>query len=312
MAHPLSDSHVHLGGSTPWHTLQGHLSEEEFATLRGEAERLQKGASLNDFLAAWFPAVEKAQGDLDFLEESAFAAAKTFAFSHPDARSFELRFCPFLRPADPAQQIRRVQRGLLRAEISGILEYTSLTMSIMRGNVRHLDAAYEYLSTGISGIDTAGPENHAEQDDLWMHRVGKLYETAQEFGLFTTYHSGEGSYEDCWRAVERLPLDRVGHGVALRERIQEEWLLPVFELCPSVNAVTGVAAFDEVVLFAAELHRKGKLFVFGSDNPVVTGVSFAEQWQRIPQFLAEAAASTSRLIRHKKSRIAAPRSLDPV
>lgn len=312
MVHPLSDSHCHLGGSTPWHTLQGYLSDDEFAHLQGEAERLQRGASLTDFLAAWFPAIEKAQGDLDFLEESAFAAAKAFAFSHQGARSFELRFCPFLRPADPAQQIRRVQRGLYRAEISGLLEYTSLTMSVMRGNVRHLDAAYEYLDTGISGIDVAGPENHAEQDDLWMHRVGKLYEDAQSRGLFTTYHSGEGSYEDCFRAIERLPLDRIGHGVALRERIQDHWLLPVFELCPSVNAVTGVAAFEEVILFAAELHRKGKLFVFGSDNPVVTGVSFAEQWQRIPAFLGEAANETAKLIRHRRPKIAAPRDLDLV
>jgi len=297
MIETLYDGHVHLGGCTPWHTLEDYLPTQDFERLRAEATRLQAGAPLKDFLKSWFPAIEKAQGNLDFLEASAAAAVRAFTASHPHAKGFDLRFCPFLRPAEPGAQVERILKGLRSA--AAALDHVSLTVCSMRGNHRHLSAARELLGSGVDGLDVAGPENHAEQGYGWLDSVAHLYEDAKAAGLFTTYHTGEGDREDCLLALDRLPmLDRVGHGVALRKSVFPGEKLPVFELCPSVNDITGVASFWTVMEFALELMRKGQEFVFGSDNPVVTGVSFAEQWEMVPKAVRDAASATSLRIAH--------------
>lgn len=305
MANPLSDAHVHLGGCTPLATIRAHAGEEAFRAASDAVAALQGGATLAEFLAAWFPALERLQGDPAFLEHSAYGAALDFACGAAGARSFELRFCPFLRPCDPEAQVDAVLRGLRRAVDGGVLDHASLAVIAMRGNREHLARLPGLFGSGIAGVDVAGDENGAEDDPGWMRRVRRAWEQARAAGLFTTYHSGEGDRRHTEAVVAGLPLTRIGHGVALRGHVREgSW--PVFELCPAVNAATRVASFQEVLDFARELHAHGHRFVFGSDNPVAAGTSFAQQWQRIPDDLRVLASETALAIRHRPRHQAAP------
>jgi len=231
--------------------------------------------------------MERMQGDLDFLEASASAAAAASPAHH-----FELRFCPFLRAAPVGDQIQRVMKGVWNGSSGKRGRTWGLTLIAMRGNFGHLQALEEHLGS-CSGIDVAGNENGAETDPRWVYAVARLFEKAKACGVSTTYHTGEGALADTLAILTALPLDRIGHGVSLRRMERLPPRLPVLELCPSVNEITGVAPFQDVVDFAARLHREGHRFVFGSDNPVITGVDSAQQWQRLPEYLQRAARESS-------------------
>ncbi len=282
--------HVHLGGSTPLSLVQMFASLEDAARLQAVAQYVRQGVPLKEFLGTWFTIMERMQGDLDFLEASAYAAAST-----SPARHFELRFCPFVRKAPVLEQLRRVQRGLQAAALAFPGRSFGLVLIAMRGNQHHLEALEEYLPFA-SGIDVAGDENQAEQGPLWMKSVRRVYQSARDLGLSTTYHTGEGRLEDTLEVL-KLPLVRIGHGISLRHLDQLPASLPVFELCPAVNEVTGVASFKAVLDFALKLHERGHRFVFGSDNPVLTGTTSAAQWDRLPPLLQEAALATGHWLR---------------
>lgn len=295
------DFHVHLGGCTSYRVVEQHVGKHEVQKLEHLASVSKRAHTLGGFLD-YFETIERLQSKADFLYDTAAHAVRAFAEESGGSRcGLEMRWCPFLRRMPVADQISAIRAGLYSAGVKHNVE-TRLALIVQRGNMAHLSAAADYFGL-VDTIDVAGPENGAETlNSSWLPLVREVYTEARSRGLQTTYHSGEGAVVHTLALLDsEIPLTRLGHGTALRlvdYQILIDHQHVTFELCPAVHACTGVAPIQAVIDFAHTLHNHGVPFVFGSDNPSITGVSYHQQAAAIPLQLREWAGHHATRLHH--------------
>jgi adenosine deaminase len=115
------------------------------------------------------------------------------------------------------------------------------------------ELALSYRHDGVAGFDIAGPETGYPPS-----RFLESFELLRRQSAYYTIHAGEaGGCEYVWEAVQVCGANRIGHGVAIIEDIQQDeaggaalgdfaaYLLNEqipLEMCPSSNVQTGAAA----------------------------------------------------------------------
>jgi len=115
------------------------------------------------------------------------------------------------------------------------------------------ELALSYRHDGVAGFDIAGPENGYPPS-----RFLDSFQLLRRQSAYYTIHAGEaGGCEYIWEAVQVCGANRIGHGVAIIEDIQQDeaggaalgdfaaYLLNEqipLEMCPSSNVQTGAAA----------------------------------------------------------------------
>jgi adenosine deaminase len=115
------------------------------------------------------------------------------------------------------------------------------------------ELALSYRHDGVAGFDIAGPENGYPPS-----RFLDSFKLLRRQSAYYTIHAGEaGGCEYIWEAVQVCGANRIGHGVAIIEDIQQDeaggatlgdfaaYLLNEqipLEMCPSSNVQTGTAA----------------------------------------------------------------------
>jgi adenosine deaminase len=115
------------------------------------------------------------------------------------------------------------------------------------------ELALSYRHDGVAGFDIAGPENGYPPS-----RFLDSFQLLRRQSAYYTIHAGEaGGCEYIWEAVQVCGANRIGHGVAIVEDIQQDeaggatlgdfaaYLLNEqipLEMCPSSNVQTGTAA----------------------------------------------------------------------
>ena len=115
------------------------------------------------------------------------------------------------------------------------------------------ELALSYRHDGVAGFDIAGPENGYPPS-----RFLESFQLLRRQSAYYTIHAGEGGgCEYIWEAVQVCGANRIGHGVAIIEDIQQDeagddalgdfaaYLLNEqipLEMCPSSNVQTGTAA----------------------------------------------------------------------
>jgi adenosine deaminase len=130
---------------------------------------------------------------------------------------------------------------------------------------------------GVVGFDVAGYEGPGITDD----ELAKVYSEARSAGLGATAHAGEvGNPAHVWAAIDRLKVDRIGHGVRAAE--DEALLGELAKRCipietnPTCNVLLG--AVSSIATHPLELFRqRGIPISINTDDPSLFGITLTEE-----------------------------------
>lgn len=142
---------------------------------------------------------------------------------------------------------------------------------------RALDEAIRGREWGVVGFDVAGYETPTAADP----RFERLFHKAREAGLGITAHAGEiGPPENVRYAVEKLKVDRIGHGIrAVHDpslvKLLAERRIPL-EICPSSNLrLKGVDKLENHPV--DRLRTEGVIVTLNTDDPSLFGITLSEE-----------------------------------
>ena len=174
-----------------------------------------------------------------------------------------------------------VAEALLRAkeESNGVVHWL-LDPIRNRGEEHAVELLKKFLDESpglLSGVSLAGDETSVP-----LPHFSKYFETAKEFGLGTTCHLGENLSSTEMPSALKLPLDRIGHGLAA---INDEDTLVrliergvVFEICLCSNLQTGVISeiCEHPII---PLLQKGARVTLATDDPFFFDTTIAREFE---------------------------------
>ncbi|MFQ5878437.1 MAG: adenosine deaminase, partial [Acidobacteriota bacterium] len=284
-AMPKAEIHLHLEGTVDPATLA--LLAERRGRRLGTRERLALASlyrhrDFPHFLENFRAVCSRLRGPEDF---ALIAGALSERLRRQNMRYAEVLCSPgiFERAGLSAVEIMDAVSGAARRrqEAAG-----GPTMRFLFDGVRQWGArAMEdlVLSAGrcrrydVIGVGVGGDERSVPASDL-----APAFEEARRLGLRTTAHAGEfDGPRSVWEALDRLGVERIGHGIRASEdpelvRRLARHATPL-ECCPTSNLRTGVVrAWSEHPLPA--LLRSGVAVTVNSDDPALFGTSLCGEW----------------------------------
>jgi adenosine deaminase len=149
------------------------------------------------------------------------------------------------------------------------------------------ELALNYRHDGVAGFDIAGPENGYPPS-----RFLESFQLLRRQSAYYTIHAGEAAgCEYIWDAVQLCGANRIGHGVAIIEDIQQDAAggaalgdfaayvlneqIPL-EMCPSSNVQTGtVASIAEHPIH--RLDRLGFRVTVNPDNRLMSATTLTKE-----------------------------------
>jgi adenosine deaminase len=287
---PKVELHLHLEGAIPlpalWEIIQQHGGDsavpdrralrQRFA-YRGFAHFIETWIWKNNYLRTYDDFTFAAEAVAARLAAQNIRYAEVF-YSPPDFRKHGL---------ETGRLTEAIRRGLRRVEEKGEGEpiAVSLVADLVRDDGprlarRTLREVAEVASLGVVGIGIGGTE-----PDFPPEPFAAVFEEARRLGFATSAHAGEAAGPASVRgAVERLRVDRVGHGTraaedpALVRRLGE--LRVTLETCPLSNLRTGVVRSlgDHPVRLFFE---RGLSVTVSTDDPVMFGNSLAAEYRAL-------------------------------
>lgn len=265
---PLSLFHVHWEGSV------------RLATLQKIARR--KGIALPNPNIYHFDGFEEFQNIFPVIfqplveEDDFYELTKAFVedLQRDGVDYCETFFVPLahLRRGIP---LNRFLPPILTALEEGEKQYgvrVNLIYSILRmgGNTdwghQTLDLYEQCPDTRIVGIDLSGQETPGT-----IEPFVSVFQRVRSLGLHSTAHAGEfGGPAQVWETIDRLKVDRIGHGISV---IQDQQLMlelidrPIpLEICPSSNILLkAVPSLTEHPI--RQLFEQGVPLLIGTDDP---------------------------------------------
>lgn len=226
---PKLETHLHLDGALSPETVKRLAELVPGSPLRGlsVAEIRRRvvvetpRAALAEVLAAFdafYPLLRSAAA----VELSAYEAAREAR--RQNVLYHELRFAPILQEA-PGFTAQDALDAALRGAAAGKRDFgvgAGFIICLLRPfsivsrekNAELARLAVDYAGRGVVGLDVAdvGPGNEALSD------YGEWFEAARAAGLGLTAHAGEAPRGRELEDALALGVDRIGHGVRLRER----------------------------------------------------------------------------------------------
>ncbi len=307
---PKVETHLHLDGAlspetvfrlaqtTPQSPLRGLSVSEIRRKVVVDQPRATLSAVLDAF-HAFYPLLRSAPA----VELSAYELARDCA--RQNILYAEVRFAPSLQQtADfPMKAVldaalRGLERG--RADFgvgSGVIVCLLRPFAVVdrSANAAMAALAVDYAGRGVVGLDVAdaGPGDQA------LSEYGDWLRRGRAAGLGLTAHAGEsprgGEIED---ALE-IGVDRIGHGIMLRERpdLLKEVIRRgvVVEVNPTSNIRTGsVASYREHP--ARAWKDAGLKIALSTDDPGVFGIDLAHEYEALSRdagFTAEELLETA-------------------
>jgi adenosine deaminase len=287
----LIDLHIHVGGAVAPHVLwslaqaQGFKlpTKNYFEFVELITARADNVSNLDEYLAILHTWTEKIQSSPMAMERSIYEViGKEYRGSR--VSQMELRFNPMKRNLHAELDLDHIIHASLRGMDRALLEYdvkAGLIFCLAREfdhalNAIILDKAIRYRQRGVVGIDLAGTESQAlENDKTQLDLYSELFARARAAGLKTTVHTGETAgtgAEGVMRVVERLKPNRIGHGIraaydesAMRLLREQEVVL---ELCPTSNLHThAVSGIDELRHIVQTLIDRRVKVTLNTDGP---------------------------------------------
>lgn len=190
----------------------------------------------------------------------------------------ELRFNPMKRNRGGERDLDYIIKSALWGLDRAILEYPQVRAGIILMMDRMLtlsqneiivQKAVKYKSTGVIGLDVAGPARKS----FSMKRHAPLFTQARQAGLGITVHTGEEtSLTEMWFVVKEIKPDRIGHGIKcssdpkLMQALVEANI--TLETCPTSNLKNSVVKDLRSMkrIYSTLLKHKVK-FTINTDGP---------------------------------------------
>lgn len=294
-AMPKVETHLHLDGAlspetvlrlarmAPGSPLHGLTVEEIRRKVVVDQPRASLAAVLDAF-HAFYPLLLSAKA----VELSAYELARDCA--RQNILHAEVRFAPALQQtADLPMSavldaaLRGLERGREDFGVgSGVIICLLRPFTVMsrEANEAMASLAVEYAGCGVVGLDVAD----AGPGDQKLSEYGDWLKRGRAAGLGLTAHAGEsprgGEIED---ALE-IGVDRIGHGIILRERpdLLKELIRrgTVVEVNPTSNLRTGaVASYREHPVRAWK--DAGLTVTLSTDDPGVFGIDLAHEYESL-------------------------------
>lgn len=292
---PKVETHLHLDGALSPETVLRLARAAPGSSLRGlTAAQIREKvvvdqpraslAAVLDAFHAFYPLLRSAEA----VELSAYELARDCA--RQNILHAEVRFAPALQQTGSFPMsavldaaLRGLERGKLDFGVgSGVILCLLRPFAVVDrdANEAMADLAVGYAGRGVVGLDVAdaGPGDQALADyGDWLRR-------GREAGLGLTVHAGEsprgGEIED---ALE-IGVDRIGHGVILRERpdLLQELIRRdiVVEVNPTSNLRTGAVASYGTHPVRAWMDA-GLKTTISTDDPGVFGIDLAHEYEAL-------------------------------
>ena len=158
-----------------------------------------------------------------------------------------------------------------------------------------LEEVTPYLGKGVIGIDLGGNEQRFPADPYAF-----VYKEARERGFRLTAHAGETAGADSiWTVVEKLGVERIGHGVRAYEdprlvSLLKEREIPL-EMCVTSNVRTGVCKSVEFHPIK-QYFQEGLVVTVNSDDPTMFNTSITREYLVLARKLKFTIGDLKRLI----------------
>ncbi len=288
---PKVELHLHLEGAIPLETLFGLIqragTEPSIKNIIDLRRRLTY-TDFQDFVEVWTWKNSFLTEETDF-EEMAYQVLSDL--SRQNVKYVEA----FYSPGDYTGRglsTHGITECLIRGKERAYGDFgvrCELIVDLIRGlgletALRTLEAVTPYLGRGVIGIGLGGSEQRFPPDPY-----ADVYEEARKRGFRLTAHAGEAAGPDSiWAAIEKLRVERVGHGVRAGEDPQlvsylRERQIPL-EMCVTSNVRTGVCTSAETHPIG-QYFREGLMVTVNSDDPTMFDTSITQEYLLLVQRL---------------------------
>ncbi len=285
---PKVELHLHLEGAIPLDTLWELVQKYGGDSSMTDVVALQSHFVYRDFphfIDTW---VWKNQFLREYEDFTFFSEAFARDLARQNIRYAEV----FFSPADHAKRGLKTQElaSAIRAGLARVPETEVMLIGDVVRDYGPQNAAItlaelaEVRELGIFGIGIGGSEQKYPPEPFEA-----VYEQARRLGFHTTAHAGEAAgAESIWGAIQKLHVERIGHGTRAGEdeRLLDylaETRLPL-EMCPLSNICTGVVkSIDDHPV--RKYFERGLAVTINTDDPKMFGNSLAEEYRLLEERL---------------------------
>jgi adenosine deaminase len=286
---PKIELHLHIEGAIPLETMLDLARRDGGTRSLKTVDDLRRKLTCRDFphfieLWTWMTTLVKEESD---FEEIAYQVLRDL--SKQNVKYVEASYSPgdYWRQGFSAKGItENLIRGKERARRDFGVK-CELIIDLIRDHgpeksMQYLDAATPYLGKGVIGIGLGGSEQSFPPGPY-----ASIYREAKERGFRLTAHAGEAAgAQSIWVAVEKLGVERIGHGVRAKEDPQlvallQEKQIPL-DMCVTSNVKTGVCPSVEAHPIK-EYFQQGLMVTVNSDDPTMFNTSINQEYQGLIQ-----------------------------
>jgi adenosine deaminase len=281
---PKVELHLHIEGAIPLETLFDFIQRRGRESSIKNLDDLRKKLNYTDFahfidLWVWKNTFIKEEKD---FEEIAYQVLCNL--SKQNVKYVEAHYAPgdYWRQGLSEQGITEcLIKGKKRARDDfGI--GCELILDICRDNgpekgMERLNTLTPYLGKGLIGIGLGGSEQTFPADPY-----ADVYKEARERGFRLTAHAGEAAgHESIWAVIEKLGVERIGHGVRAYEdprlvSLLKQKQIPL-EICVISNVRTGVC--DSIETHPIKKYfEQGLMVTVNSDDPVMFNTTISQEY----------------------------------
>lgn len=288
---PKIELHLHLEGAIPLETLFNFIQRDNKEQSIKNLDDLRKKLIYTDFahfieMWTWKSTFLKTESD---FEEIAYQVLNIL--SKQNVKYVEA-FCS-------PNEFRR--RGL---STQGIIEHlikgkqkayhdfgiqSELIVDLTRDygpkvGMQLLEELMPYLGKGVVGIGLGGNEQSFPTDSYVS-----IYKEAKRRGFKLTAHAGESvGVNSIWSAIEKLEVERIGHGIRAKEdprliSLLKKRQIPL-EMCVISNLKTGVCKSIENHPIK-QYFEQGLMVTVNSDDPTMFNTSINQEYLILAQKL---------------------------
>ncbi len=295
-ATPRAELHAHLGSSVHpailWSIAhrqgiklpsKNYWDFEEMITMTGK----EKNKTLDDMHNNFFYWTEMIQSSPDAIEE-AVTSVIGGGYRKCNLILQELRFNPMFRNRGGEKDLDHIIIAGLWGLDRATLEYPRVKAGLIlmmdrmltfKQNDIIVNKAIRYHSSGIVGIDLAGPLRKS----FSMKKHASLFEKARRAGLGVTIHAGEeGGLEELRYVVNEIKPDRIGHGLLcvkdkkLMQQIVKNDI--TLEMCPTSNLRNSKVKSRTEMRGIIRTYLRNKIkFTINTDGPEMYDTNLFEE-----------------------------------
>jgi adenosine deaminase len=298
---PKVELHLHLEGAIPLETLFNLIQRERREPSIKNLDDLRRKLTYTDlahFIEVWTWKNTFIKEERDF-EEIAYQVLGNL--SKQNVKYVEA----FYAPGDYWRQglsVQGITECLIKGKERASRDFgiqSELIIDLIRDHgpersMQYLEEVMAYLGKGVIGIGLGGSEQSFPADPYAF-----VYQEAKKRGFRLTAHAGEAAGPNSiWAVVEKLGVERIGHGVRVYEDPQlvsllKERQIPL-EICVTSNVKTEVCKSIEAHPIK-QYFQQGLMVTVNSDDPTMFNTSISQEYSVLVQKLGFTVSDLKRL-----------------